>query len=506
MHRLFRIIFLNRSLTFKIAVATITPLLLSWVLSIVIGLDTLQSSVQKDFYSESYEKAAKVANSLADADHFYSKDFLTGTIKLLNEVPNIVFSMVLDSDSRYILNHSNPDLNGQLFDQSLTHHKDTLTVSSPVIINETQVGLVIIGISTEEIIDDFQQYRFTLFYIGLVILPIGILLAFLLAKMLSGPVQQMATQSKRIGAGSFDQKITYSGHDTLGELTTSFNIMSSQLDGTLTDLQAERAGLQKTVSEKTAELRKSLKELHDTNLHLEEAIRTRSRFFTSMSHELRTPLNGILGITSLLHEQHFGLLNEKQQEYVEQISESGKHLLSLVNDLLDIAKIDAGSMELNSTPFDLVECITSTLGMIESLIQRKGMDLQTELPEALLVDADYLRVRQILFNLLANAIKFTAKGGQITVQATDETDMLIIKVTDNGIGMTREEQDQIFYEFYQASQNNKGQTDGTGLGLALSKRLVKLHGGNIGVSSEVGIGSTFWFTLPTNKQISQELT
>ncbi|NOQ45918.1 MAG: HAMP domain-containing protein [Desulfobulbaceae bacterium] len=344
MHRLFRIVFLNRSLTFKIALATIAPVLIAWILSVVLALETLQRSVHQNFHAQSYELAAHVAHSLADPDHFHSKNFLTGSIQLLKEVPDVVHAMILDSDNRYILIHSDPELNGQPFDLSLTQHEDTLNVSSPVIINGVQVGLVIVGVSTKDLVDDFQQYLFTLFGIAAVVLLAGLLLAFLLAKILSTPVRQMAIHAKHIGEGSFDEQISYSGHDALGELTSSFNTMSAELDRTLTALHEERAGLQQTVNEKTAELQGSLKQLHDTNLHLKEAIRTRSRFFTSMSHELRTPLNGILGTAGLLHQQHFGPLNEKQQGYVKQIDESGNHLLSLVNDLLDIAKIDADSM------------------------------------------------------------------------------------------------------------------------------------------------------------------
>ena len=271
------------------------------------------------------------------------------------------------------------------------------------------------------------------------------------------------------------------------------------------ELAEERNGLEKKVATRTQELRDSLVKIEDAKLRLESANKAKSQFLSSMSHELRTPLNGILGFSDLLRGQFFGKLNDKQIAYVNQIEDSGRHLLSLINDLLDTAKIDAGAMEL-----EIVECkpkvlINSAVDMIKGQSKRKSLVIEVVIePDFTLVTVDERKTKQILLNLLSNAVKYTNKGGKIVVRAIKEDSMFRVEVEDNGIGIDHNQLEKIFVEFHQADHVRDEQLGGTGIGLALTRRLVELHGGQIGVESEPGKGSKFWFTLPLLKTAAKK--
>ncbi len=230
---------------------------------------------------------------------------------------------------------------------------------------------------------------------------------------------------------------------------------------------------------------------------LEVASQHKTEFLANMSHELRTPLNAIIGFSDVLKARMFGELNERQEEYIGDILTSGQHLLDLINDILDIAKVEAGRMELEIDRFSLRETIESAVAMLRERASRKRVTLAIEAaPDVDEIDADQRKVKQVLFNLLTNAVKFTPEGGRVTVAAQRGAGEVMVSVADSGIGIPPEEQALIFEEFRQASAGTARQQEGTGLGLALSKRFVELHGGRIGVESAVGAGSTFTFSLP----------
>jgi CheY-like chemotaxis protein/anti-sigma regulatory factor (Ser/Thr protein kinase) len=216
-----------------------------------------------------------------------------------------------------------------------------------------------------------------------------------------------------------------------------------------------------------------------------------------MSHELRTPLNAIIGFSEVLLERLFGELNEKQEEYLRDILDSGRHLLSLINDILDLSKVEAGRMELEVGRFSLPEALENGLTMVRERASRHGIALGLEVDAALdVVEADERKVKQVVFNLLANAVKFTPDGGRVGIAAGLNGDDVRITVWDTGIGIAPADQARIFEEFQQVSGPDRQGSEGTGLGLALAKRFVELHGGRLMVESAVGQGSRFTFTLP----------
>ena len=237
-------------------------------------------------------------------------------------------------------------------------------------------------------------------------------------------------------------------------------------------------------------------EIEDKSRQLEAASQHKSDFLANMSHELRTPLNAIIGFSEVLGERLFGDLNEKQEEYLKDIHASGQHLLSLINDILDLSKIEAGRMELELTDFDLPTAIDNALTLVRERAGRRGIALHQAADEGVgQTRGDERKIKQVLLNLLSNAIKFTPDGGRIAVRARPVDGSVEVSVSDTGVGIAPEDQEAIFEEFRQVGTAAK-KVEGTGLGLALSRKFVELHGGRIEVQSQLGVGSTFTFTIP----------
>jgi len=237
-------------------------------------------------------------------------------------------------------------------------------------------------------------------------------------------------------------------------------------------------------------------EIADKSRQLEVASQHKSEFLANMSHELRTPLNAIIGFSEVLSERMFGELNEKQEEYLKDIYASGNHLLSLINDILDLSKIEAGRMELELTAFDLPTALDNALMLVRERAGRRNITLQTSVDGQLgEVRADERKIRQVVLNLLSNAIKFTPEGGRIDVAATPRDGFVEVLVSDTGVGIAPEDQEAVFEEFRQVGTTEK-KAEGTGLGLTLCRKFIELHGGRIWVKSQVGAGSTFTFMIP----------
>jgi len=239
------------------------------------------------------------------------------------------------------------------------------------------------------------------------------------------------------------------------------------------------------------------REIEEKSRQIEAANRHKSEFLANMSHELRTPLNAIIGFSEVLQERLFGELNEKQAEYTSDILTSGQHLLSLINEILDLSKVEAGRMELELEPFDLPLAIDNARTFVRERAVKHGITLDVDVDDRLgEYVGDERKIKQILLNLLSNAVKFTPERGRISIGANKTDSGVEISVSDTGIGIAPEDQPKIFEEFRQVGSDSTHKTEGTGLGLTLAKKFVELHGGKIWVESEVGKGSTFIFTLP----------
>jgi signal transduction histidine kinase len=310
----------------------------------------------------------------------------------------------------------------------------------------------------------YRSSRNLLIAVSAASVALALVLGLVLSWSLIGPIQRTESRLAEIAAGDFTGHLDVPNRDELGSLGANVNRMND-------------------------ELRRVYGEL-------ETASRHKSEFLANMSHELRTPLNAIIGFSQVLRQRLFGEVNAKQEEYLDDILSSGNHLLSLINDVLDLSKVEAGQIELEVNAFSLREALERGVVMVRERAAKGGLSLAVEpAPDVDVVEGDERRVRQIVFNLLSNAVKFTPEGGSVVVATARHGGEVHVSVTDTGPGIAPEDRERIFEEFQQTEVGVE-QHEGTGLGLALSRRLVELHGGRIWVESEPGRGSRFVFTLP----------
>jgi signal transduction histidine kinase len=300
--------------------------------------------------------------------------------------------------------------------------------------------------------------------------------ALVLSARLTAPIRALRDEALRFGKGEFDRRLAAPGNPELRPLADAMNAMAAQL-------QDYTGSLERKVAEKTAEI--------------ETANRHKSEFLANVSHELRTPLNAILGFSEALDERLFGELNARQAQYVRDIHDSGRHLLALINDLLDLSKVEAGRLDLEPAPVDVPALVEGAMQMVAARASAAGVRLTVDIePDVGVWRGDARRLHQILLNLLSNAVKFTPAGGDVRVRAAHAAGGLAIAVADTGVGIAPEQMQRLFAPFAQARSRGLRGEEGTGLGLALSRRLAELHGGRLQVDSAPGRGSTFTLWLP----------
>ncbi|MDR4507079.1 MAG: response regulator [Candidatus Brocadiaceae bacterium] len=330
----------------------------------------------------------------------------------------------------------------------------------------------------------FASHLVFFIIIGSASILLVVVIIFFTTMKLIRPIEKLTTAATTVTkTGNLRTKVDISTNDEVGKLGRAFNDMSSKL-------QASYALLEQRIAEKTAHLQ-------NANLALERANTLKSEFLANMSHELRTPLNAIIGFAEVLKDKICGDLNEEQTDFVKDIHSSGQHLLQMINDILDLSKIEAGKMTLQYEVFPIPDAVEEVYHILQGLAAKKHLQLRAEIePEMINIEADRVKFKQVLYNLLSNSIKFTPEKGSIITKACVINDSLQVSVSDTGIGMKPEEQEKVFKAFWQADGSFSRQYQGTGLGLALTKRIVEMHGGDISFESEYGKGSTFYFTLP----------
>jgi signal transduction histidine kinase len=320
-------------------------------------------------------------------------------------------------------------------------------------------------------------------YFAAAAIGLALLCGFVISWSFILPVRQADAFLARVTAGSFGGTITVPNRDEFGDLAARMNRMSQELQRLVAEQQLAST------------------ELRRLNDQLEQASRAKSEFLANMSHELRTPMNAILGFTEMLLDGLYGDPPPELREPLADIQTNGRHLLKLINEVLDLSKIEAGHMELildNYSPLDVVESVRSSL---RSLASEKGLNFVTHVPPELpLAYGDGRRIAQCLMNLAGNALKFTRQG-RVEIGVETQGDQLIYRVSDTGIGIPREDLENVFSEFRQVDATITREFGGTGLGLSITKKFVELHGGRIGVESELGKGSTFWFSIPLKASV-----
>lgn len=304
----------------------------------------------------------------------------------------------------------------------------------------------------------------------------------LAARCLSRPILELQQAASRLRAGDFAARLPEVRHDELGDLAAAFNRMATALQDLYATLEAK-------VAERTATLKA-------TNLELARASQVKSEFLARMSHDLRTPLNAVIGFADLLLTQQAGPLSDKQQRYLGHVANAGRHLLELINDILDLTRVEAGRLEIHPESCQVAPLLEETLALFRTQAQVRRITLAVEIASPLgELMVDRIRLQQIIHNLLSNAVKFTPEGGLVTVTARQIGLEVEITVRDTGVGIPPEDHQRIF-EVYEQAGTAEGRQKGTGLGLAITKRLVELHGGSIRVESQPGQGSAFIVRLP----------
>lgn len=340
-------------------------------------------------------------------------------------------------------------------------------------------GYVVVGLSHESFHQQLQTVIPQIVIAVLVALLVSIAVALLLVQVTTRPLKRIAQTAQMIAAGDLTQRVAVNSRDEIGTLAVSFNKMVSSLRARDRRLQANQSALEQS------------------NRDLRILDQNKSIFLANMSHELRTPLNAVIGFSEVLRDRCFGDLTEKQDEYVNDIWESGRHLLSLINDILDLSKIEAGMMKIENSIFNPETTIRRSAVMVKEKAGQQNIPIEVEidnLPDA--IEADERKLKQIIYNLLSNAVKFTESGGKIGIQATSDNGKMTITVWDTGIGIPESQLERIFSKFEQIDGSASRKYEGTGLGLSLSRSMVQIMGGRIWAEKRPEGGTRFRFTIP----------
>jgi signal transduction histidine kinase len=392
-------------------------------------------------------------------------------------------------------------------------------------------GEIIGAVNLEYDLHEIKSRKLEFLVMGVIVLLGSLTLAFLLSaklqKIITEPIALLTQTMKDISANKrYSVRVKNESNDEIGVLIDGFNDMLSQIENRDEELIAHRNHLEDSVNARTADLMQATERAYIMAQQAEAANVAKSAFLANMSHELRTPLNAIIGFSEVLIDKHFGELNENQEDYLNDILTSGRHLLALVQDILDLSKVEAGKMELELSEVSMRDLLNGSLIMIKEKAMKHGLQVSVEAedtPETVI--ADERKVKQIVYNLLSNAVKFTPDGGSIHVRTEvierngiqehapdtfreeirsviEDNHRLYVKVsvTDTGIGIKSESQHKVLEPFQQEDTSTSRRYGGTGLGLSMCKNLVELHKGALWIESVAGEGSTFSFVLPIREE------
>ncbi|HMG99781.1 MAG TPA: response regulator [Terriglobales bacterium] len=379
-----------------------------------------------------------------------------------------------------------------------------LIVVRRIVFQGEPAGTVYIRSDLQEMNHRLKRYAGIAALVLLACLIAAHLVASLFQRAVVNPIVHLAEIARIVSRDkNYSIRAAATGNrDEPGILIQAFNEMLGQIEERERAVRKAHDELEQRVQERTGQLAAANKELELQNREVQRATQLKSQFLASMSHELRTPLNAIIGFSDLLAENTAGTLNDKQGRFVGHVRNGARHLLQLINDILDLSKIESGLLELRCESFSVSEALPEVLSIIRPLAMAKNIGIEQP-EENFSVYADRVRFKQILYNLFSNALKFTPEGGKVRVDSTIDGSLVRISVSDTGVGIRPEDQQMIFEEFRQAGETTRGVKEGTGLGLAITRRLVERQGGTIRVASDLGKGSCFSFTLPRGRVVPQ---
>ena len=471
-------------------------------------------SRQQDFlHTQNINQTASLANTIAaNSVSWVLANDLFGLDEIINSVsgyPGLSYAMVLSPDGR-VLAHTDSSYVGQFVSdeaslallkmpadkQTLSTRIELVDIAVPVISNTKIIGWARAAVSGDMISTGLARItRNGIFYTLLAIL-VGVVFAILMAKGITAGLQNLVHVASSIRDGKSDQRVVLFRNDELGELAFDFNHMLDVLDRQRTELEKHRDHLEELVKERTLELEIT----RDEALH---ATRAKSEFLANMSHELRTPLNSIIGFVSIIRSGMSGEINNEQAGQLQIVEQSAYHLLSLINDILDLTKIEAGKIKIEKEDFCLSEMLDEAESFIIAAANKKGLNFNKDIHSLpALIYTDRTRLLQAALNLLSNAVKFT-DSGSVTLSAFQKNNQLHIHVTDTGPGITLEKQQEVFDPFVQLDNSSTRRHEGTGLGLTITQQYIELLGGMVELESEPGHGSTFRIVLTLETSVNE---
>jgi signal transduction histidine kinase/DNA-binding response OmpR family regulator len=437
------------------------------------------------------------------------------TLSALQAAPNIVSAGIYDFNGRPFATYRRrgsgqiPTVPAIPSGQAEFHRFENgeLVVVRRIVFQGDPAGTVYIRSDLQEMNHRLKRYGGIAALVLLASLIAAYLVASVFQRAVANPIVHLAEIARIVSRDkNYSIRAAATGNrDEPGILIQAFNEMLGQIEERERALRNAHNELEQRVQERTAQLAAANKELELQNREVQRATQLKSQFLASMSHELRTPLNAIIGFSDLLAEKTAGNLNDKQGRFVGHVRDGARHLLQLINDILDLSKIESGLLELRCESFNVSEAMPEVLSVIRPLAMAKNIRIEQS-GESLSVYADRVRFKQILYNLFSNALKFTPEGGGVRVESAIDGNLVKISVRDTGVGIRPEDQQLIFEEFRQAGESTRGVKEGTGLGLAITKRLVERQGGTIRVTSALGKGSCFSFTLPEGRTTPQMQT
>lgn len=457
-------------------------------------------------------RAQIIGSNCISALMFNDRDSAEKTLAALKADPHVVSAVIYTNTGQPFASYSRGpnDRNSALAPIPPGQHEmhwianDEIVLEQSIVFDGSPNGTVYIRSDVEALKQRLWHYLEISALVLLASLLAALVVSSVFRRAIAKPIVQLAEVANIVSRDKrYSLRVTQvHGPGEVSTLINAFNEMMAQIEQSEADLQKAHDELEDRVEERTAELvtaRKEVEAYSESILRakedIERASKFKDQFLSTMSHELRTPLNAILGFSELLSDVRYGQLNDRQQRYVNHIHVSGQHLLQLINDILDLSRIEAGRLQLTLEDVPVHVAFAEVSGALHPLLDKKSQNLMQNASPDLVVRADDTRFKQMLMNLLGNAIKFTPEGGTIELIAVQLDDSIRIEVRDSGPGIPPEEKQRIFEAFHRLKQSDKA-AEGTGLGLAITRSLVELHGGQLNLESEPGRGSCFYFTLP----------
>ena len=430
----------------------------------------------------------------------------------LKSIPSIVNGIIYDDEGN-IFAVFNKSVETSV--SPLPLEKETSTVFEwkylhlfqPILYENQKYGTIYLRVSTDLLVEKIKRYLLTMVILMIALIVISFFISNKLQDIISNPILKLADVTKVISEdGDYSIRVEKredfrKGNDEISILFNGFDNMLNQIhvremerDRAEEKLNEHREHLEELVKERTRELEKQTSEVEQANIKLKELDRMKSMFIATMSHELRTPLNSIIGFTGIIIQGIAGEINDEQKKQLTMVKNSANHLLALINDVIDVSKIEADKIDILIEEFDLSAILQALKDSFTVAIDKKGLKMPLIMPEKIIIKSDERRVKQIIMNLVSNAVKFTDTG-EIEIKASKSDEMIEISVRDTGLGMRKEDIDRLFKAFSRIFNEGKI-VEGTGLGLYLSKKLANLLGGDMSVESEYGKGSIFILELP----------